>query len=462
MRKTKNKNLSFVLTIVFCLVMCATSSAEWKDHEIQQLNGKAKRIKLPAKLQILTESWTGRWIDEWNQVAAVPYIVYIPEKDRVLMLVGVGNPHQAVLLSSDDHGKTWSEPWYVHTDENGKSDTGLGVEFTYVGDGKLFLRSSQYLLSEEDENWRYMLWYSKDYGKTWEKSSALPPHVWSWDPGLVDTDPKTGKVTRIWKTCLTGGDIFTGTEPNAIPRPWSFGYLYWSDDEGRTWTDPVKIPQWEGLNEIGLIRANSGDIIAACRTDIIDKFAHNYNDNYAGLKISISKDNAKTWSAPKTLYNWGRHHPSLVGLANGDIVMTHAARKGYVDTPEGYPQFGVEALISRDNGQKWDLDHRFILAAWPGNRTDEGWKWARGSQQTSSVLLPDGLILTAFGTGFRANVPRLKEDEQKFNPRDVGLVKWRVNNKGLNKDTTIADAPPESDLRNVFDPKWNTFKQTAK
>ena len=78
------------------------------------------------------------------------------------------------------------------------------------------------------------------------------------------------------------------------------------------------------------------------------------------------------------------------------------------------------------------------------------WSWPRGSQQTSSVLLPDGSILTAFGTGYRATVP--EDDPQKFNPRDVGLVNWRVNNEGLNDDRTITDSPFDSDLRNRFDP----------
>jgi hypothetical protein len=40
----------------------------WKTHEIQQLNGLAERIKLPAKFQIATENWMGRWTEEWNQV----------------------------------------------------------------------------------------------------------------------------------------------------------------------------------------------------------------------------------------------------------------------------------------------------------------------------------------------------------------------------------------------------------
>ena len=31
--------------------------------------------------------------------------------------------------------------------------------------------------------------------------------------------------------------------------------------------------------------------------------------------------------------------------------------KGYVNTPDGFPQFGIEAMFSRDNGRTWDLDH---------------------------------------------------------------------------------------------------------
>ena len=72
------------------------------------------------------------------------------------------------------------------------------------------------------------------------------------------------------------------------------------------------------------------------------------------------------------------------------------------------------------------------------------------SQATSSVLLPDGSILTALGTGYRAIVP--EDEPQKFRPRDVGLVNWRVNNEGLNDDRTIANAPADSDLRNRLVP----------
>ena len=415
---------------------------DWNTHEIQQLNGQAERIKLSGKFQILSENWIGRWTEEWNQVAAVPYIVYFPEKDRVLMMVSCGNPHQTVILTSDDHGATWSEPWYVHTDENGKSDTGLGVGLVYLGNGKVILRVDKYWLGERE----FLQWCSEDYGNTWSKGlpfSTLTVHA--WNPPMVDTDPKTGEVTRVWETAYAGERI-KDVDP---PKYWIQAYLRQSTDEGQTWTEWVKVPEWEGFTEVALIRANNGNMVAAGRTNIPEKLAGE-NDNYAGLGVSISSDNGCTWSKMKFLYEWGRHHQSMVLLPDGDIVMTYVARAGYVKTPEGYPQFGVEAVVSHDNGRTWDLDHRYLLAAWSGNRTDPEWSWARGSQQTSSVLLPDGSILTAFGTGYRGDVPEGKE--QNFNPRDVGLVNWCVNNEGLSDDKTITDALIDSEQRNCFDP----------
>ena len=40
----------------------------------------------------------------------------------------------------------------------------------------------------------------------------------------------------------------------------------------------------------------------------------------------------------------------MVLLPNGEILMTYVVRMGYPDTDDGYPQFGIEAVISRDNG----------------------------------------------------------------------------------------------------------------
>ena len=80
-------------------------------------------------------------------------------------------------------------------------------------------------------------------------------------------------------------------------------------------------------------------------------------------------------------------------------------------------RFSVEAIQSLDHGQNWDLDHRFILHAWRGDKTLPH-RWWPSSQATSSVLLPDESIVTAFGTGYRAKPGK----DGLPAPRDVGLV----------------------------------------
>lgn len=366
-------------------------------------NGTDGRQALKADLRIITESW--------NRVAAVPYIVYMPEVDRVLMLVSCDYPHQAMILSSNDRGRTWSAPEYIEPAAVRTGDTPyahrLGVSLTYLGKGHLVA------------NVGGLRYFSEDYGRSWGHSQPIPPasngKPWSqWDPYLVDWDPKTGNVVRIAETGYTcAGDTASGGASQAELR--------FSDDEGKTWTTPVAVPEWKGLNEVALVRAANGDIVGACRTETPERFK-NEIDHYEGLGVSISNDNGASWSRLHLLYEWGRHHPSMVVLPSGEIVMTYVVRKGYPDTAEGFPQFGIEAVVSRDHGQTWDLDRRIVLAEWVGNRTGENSWWA-SSQATSTVLLPDGKLLTAFGTGYRGQ----PNAQGLPTPRDVGIITWSVD-----------------------------------
>jgi hypothetical protein len=54
-------------------------ASPWKSHVVRQLNGPTGQIEIPSQFQIVTE--------RWNRVVAVPYLVYMPERDRLLMLV---------------------------------------------------------------------------------------------------------------------------------------------------------------------------------------------------------------------------------------------------------------------------------------------------------------------------------------------------------------------------------------
>ena len=409
------------------LLTASECSAEWQAHEVRLLNGAQPDVRVAAQLEIVTESW--------NRVAAVPYIVHMPEKDRVLMLVGCDYPHHAEVLFSDDHGATWSSPRRVLFDAEGKGIDGLGTSLTYLGTGKVLLLTGD------------RRWLSNDFGDKWAEWSVLGQTCdgrpwYTWDPLWVDKDSASGVITRLVETG------YTWLRAPEVEKDHQQGYIRFSDDMGKTWNPSIKVPQWKEVSEVALIRAANGTLVAACRTDIPPSKAAEWIDHFEGLGISTSQDNGVTWSTVEKLYDYGRHHPSLVLMPGGRLVMSYVVRKGYVDTPDGFPQFGIEAIVSSDNGRTWDLDHRYILYAWKGNRQGEN-KWWASCQATSTILLPDESMLTAFGTGYRS-----QPDAGGGNPspRDAGVILWHLSETALDDTTKVRAAPVDSDARNIFDP----------
>ncbi len=202
--------------------------------------------------------------------------------------------------------------------------------------------------------------------------------------------------------------------------------IQFSHDGGKTWPEEIEPPSWNGanlygVNEVSLSRAANGDVIAACRVQHPKYWLDNANDtidHYCGLGTSVSKDNGYTWSPLNILYEFGHMHPSMALMPNGDIVMTYVERMGALkpedraQDEDGFSRWGVEAVISRDNGQTWDLEHKYILARWSG---------PHHAQSTSTVLLPDGSLLTAFGSGYLSRPEERKEIDITH---EVCLLRW--------------------------------------
>ncbi len=374
-----------------------------RSHAVQRLNAESEPLALPAEIQWVSEPWLKEKADENAQM---PYLTYLPEKDRVLMLVETHQPIRTAFITSDDHGQTWSDRSWLSTDAQGQPQ-GVALGLTNLGGGKLMAYP---------ENAAHDRWISSDYGQTWTTFSHKDtvPERYIWDPLLV-LKGSQGGIEKILEASWRPTGVAWGS-PEGF---YSQAYFRQSVDEGRTWSEEVKVPQWLGVNEVHLIRAANGDLVAACRTDYPHRFAKHQIDHFGGLAVSISKDQGQTWSALNPLYEWGRHHPSLVVLPNGNLLMTYVVRLGLPATYQGIPQFGVEAVISRDHGQTWDKEQRYLLASWQGNMTGEN-AWFCSVQSTTTVQLPDGLILTAFGTGFRNPV------DAKVCKMDVALVRWRL------------------------------------
>ncbi|MFP6770410.1 MAG: sialidase family protein, partial [Planctomycetaceae bacterium] len=350
-----------------------------------------------------------------------PYMIHMPEKERLLLLVNWGKKprNKSGVARSDDGGRTWKKPRLV-TDA-------WSVGLTYLGAGNAVFLSQKSVTGPSD---RYR--FSRDFGQSWPDELPAPGYTdgkpfYEDSQFLVDRDSRTGKIVRLWATGKAPGQacLFRSTT-----------------DRGRTWSKYRHVPQWGRTGEIVLHRAANGNLVAACRANI-PRFVDGKIDHWSGLGVSLSSDNGKTWSKLNILYAWGRHLSSMVTLPNGHIALTYVVRKGYVETTDGFPQFGIEAVVSRDHGRTWDLDHRYLLATWKGDQKGPG-RWHASGQRTSTVLLPDGTLVTAFGAWYR----------------NIVLVRWRIHRQRLSPGSTIADAAYDSKTRNVFAPKISRYART--
>ena len=86
------------MALLGSITMISVCRADWEPTKVLHMDGESVAAELPAQRQIVTETW--------NRVVAVPYIAYLPEKDRICMLVSCDYPHQPMVLFSDDHGAT--------------------------------------------------------------------------------------------------------------------------------------------------------------------------------------------------------------------------------------------------------------------------------------------------------------------------------------------------------------------
>jgi len=394
-RTTTMRHSLFRESLVCALIACWPAAAraaenterlerKWQPRMVLQYQGY-NQVHIPAKQQNLVNP------QSWGH-----HFIYMPDKNRLLLQTGHWQ------LSSDDLGVTWT-----------RRIAKPRRYFTYLGDGKVLARAW------EDEK-RLI---SEDYGDTWRPLAPLAPlpgktPVFSMGPDLVDRDPATGKVVRLAESVLR--------------------QFRCSFDGGLTWPESVATPWCE---ETVMVRAGNGDIVAATRTGNDHGYieVHGTNmpdaektpydmwlvgggfDFYCGFGVHISKDNGKTWSPIKQLFMHGRFHASPVLMPNNDLVMSYVVRKGYDNTPEGLPQYAIEAVISRDNGQTWNLNHRYVLDKWQGEWENKpgGKVKLMAPNECYTVLLNDGSLMTSFERG-------VQESDGKYY-RMLKLVHWRLD-----------------------------------
>ena len=193
----------------------------------------------------------------------------------------------------------------------------------------------------------------------------------SWTHESLEFAPETsnlfvyGDIVRLRGNRLAAAGYVQGENCTA--------WIYFSDDDGRTWEDARVIGN-DRYNETALLSLGEGRLLAASRTEFT-----------AETEIFASDDGGESWTCRGPVTP-ARHMPAhLTQLQDTSILLTYGVRlRGML---------GVYACISRDGGQTWDDPQ--VLFNTAAHQSDSSSKGTDGGYP-SSVQLADGSILTAY------------------------------------------------------------------
>ncbi len=366
----------------------------WKEHFIKRGDGNGGYTCHRAEQQILPR-YQGRLI--------VPYGLATMDNGEVICAATaepphVGPPEQTLITTSRDNGATWAN--YTVLD----GVHARPMMLAYLGQGVVTFDSG--------DTSGQLRFFSHDYGRTWNERVAVPPAPNGLAMGfegspLIDRDAQ-GNAIRIAQT----GQTVEGAAPN-----WTIHeYISWSDDGGRTWPRVDSPQAWRATEthngqtynlccgEGSLVRAANGWLVAALRTWVPVQFHDHpyFNDNLEGTSVSISRDDGVTWSPLQMIFEGGRHHPTLLCMPGGDLVMVVIRRVDFRNGELVSYRRGCDAIVSSDHGETWDLERMIVLddAAYC-----DGEHWITGPcGHLSSTLLSDGAILTGYGNTYTGGI----------------------------------------------------------
>lgn len=203
-----------------------------------------------------------------------------------------------MLCQSTDRGRTWS-PKVPLTEKGTKDDYFNCPRIRKLRDGRLAILCDRILGGESKGRAEQFLWLGDGEGNRWEAPIRLP------FCGIVP------ELQQLSSGRLLIAAHFKGEASGKLEQ-----YLWYSDDNGRTWSDRITVAAHPQLNlcEVSLLETDGGVLVAFLR--------ENSRTGYDVLK-ALSFDGGETWSEIyPTPLDCG-HRPVAGHLQDGRVMITY-------------------------------------------------------------------------------------------------------------------------------------------
>lgn len=212
-----------------------------------------------------------------------------------------------MLTESNDRGRTWT-PKHPLTEATHGIPNYNNARISQLRDGRLIVVVDM-ICSEkrarDNENCKVVMYFSKDDGLSWSEQIMTPLR------GIVPD-----KLLE-----LESGRWIVGVHIDDSEFGYLYQRLYYSDDQGKTWSEPVIVAREEGLNlcEVSILPVGKDKLVAFMRENSRDG-----KDCYK----AISYDNGEHWSEAIRFPLPGCHRPVAGFLNDGHIMITYRFAQG--------------------------------------------------------------------------------------------------------------------------------------